>query len=558
MDTKKLRERMDKLAKMDIRECYIELLSITRAALDRIEELETETASDVWVHVFGDESERGNGTLFTIKHHGETVPVWLDVWAEPVQKYKRVPVHGAPRVSEPEAQGVGEVWVGLPPECNEHILPDGDDGEHDHCDNMRVWSEYPNGDHCGLYLYRVPIHGALLQGEREREQAPPTVWIGRDTKNGPFVAGTTKEDLNTVNLWGPIKVTGAEKPQECEGCKQAADLGYDIVEVCNQLQITLARAEAAEAHAKKVEQNWKAQRNALHTRLLEMESWEKAPIRLPEKTPLCPVCGGCWPTLCGAGPPPCGCVNWDIPRMDWFIHCAVRSAPPQREGVEECEDMSTFNIADIIETVGLMRKRLESGQGELSSAMCRLSLPMSEALLARVNELRSTRDALKAEMEERKARDKELEKPIADQGEVWVRLPTRANGKTPALGAVAFAPPDHHQAEMDGRSGMEWYRFPVRGVPEQTGCCMECQGTGFSGNEVRHPCPSCAAGAVAARLQGEYAARLDEAREEFQAILYESMEMAIEYRKGVEAERDALKKELAELVARDRGCGDED
>ena len=43
---------------------------------------------------------------------------------------------------------------------------------------------------------------------------------------------------------------------------------------------------------------------------------------------------------------------------------------------------------DIEESVALMRKRLESGQGTLASAMCRLSLPMAERLTRENEELR--------------------------------------------------------------------------------------------------------------------------------------------------------------------------
>lgn len=40
-----------------------------------------------------------------------------------------------------------------------------------------------------------------------------------------------------------------------------------------------------------------------------------------------------------------------------------------------------MDMREIAESVRLMRGRLETGQGSLQSAMCRLSLPMSEALL---------------------------------------------------------------------------------------------------------------------------------------------------------------------------------
>lgn len=44
--------------------------------------------------------------------------------------------------------------------------------------------------------------------------------------------------------------------------------------------------------------------------------------------------------------------------------------------------MSEFTVDEISDVVKTMRSRLESAQGGLHSAMCRLSLPMSEFLLA--------------------------------------------------------------------------------------------------------------------------------------------------------------------------------
>jgi len=44
--------------------------------------------------------------------------------------------------------------------------------------------------------------------------------------------------------------------------------------------------------------------------------------------------------------------------------------------------MMELTIADVRDSIRLMRARLEDGQGQLHMAMCRLSLPMSELLLA--------------------------------------------------------------------------------------------------------------------------------------------------------------------------------
>jgi len=43
-----------------------------------------------------------------------------------------------------------------------------------------------------------------------------------------------------------------------------------------------------------------------------------------------------------------------------------------------------FTIAEIAESINLMRKRYEQGQGRYADAMCRLSLPMSEYLLSEI------------------------------------------------------------------------------------------------------------------------------------------------------------------------------
>ena len=44
--------------------------------------------------------------------------------------------------------------------------------------------------------------------------------------------------------------------------------------------------------------------------------------------------------------------------------------------------MMELTIADVRDSIRHMRARLEDGQGQLHMAMCRLSLPMSELLLA--------------------------------------------------------------------------------------------------------------------------------------------------------------------------------
>ena len=49
-----------------------------------------------------------------------------------------------------------------------------------------------------------------------------------------------------------------------------------------------------------------------------------------------------------------------------------------------------ITINEIRESVRFMRRRLEEGQGDVTSAMCRLSLQMSEKLLLYIDELEDT------------------------------------------------------------------------------------------------------------------------------------------------------------------------
>lgn len=48
--------------------------------------------------------------------------------------------------------------------------------------------------------------------------------------------------------------------------------------------------------------------------------------------------------------------------------------------------MTEHTLEDVRDAIRLMRQRLESGQGRADQAMCRLSLSMSEFLLARIDE----------------------------------------------------------------------------------------------------------------------------------------------------------------------------
>lgn len=50
--------------------------------------------------------------------------------------------------------------------------------------------------------------------------------------------------------------------------------------------------------------------------------------------------------------------------------------------------MTDARMNEILATVGHMRARLEDGQGQAHDAMCRLSLEMSEELVAKIAALR--------------------------------------------------------------------------------------------------------------------------------------------------------------------------
>jgi hypothetical protein len=67
-------------------------------------------------------------------------------------------------------------------------------------------------------------------------------------------------------------------------------------------------------------------------------------------------------------------------------------------------DGNEFTLERVREDIGFMEKRLREGQGNLVSSMCRLSLPASKWLLARVAELEhkvqeATLDGTNAERE---------------------------------------------------------------------------------------------------------------------------------------------------------------
>ena len=63
--------------------------------------------------------------------------------------------------------------------------------------------------------------------------------------------------------------------------------------------------------------------------------------------------------------------------VDRLIASAHSADPPWPEGSDD-------PLENVRAAIGLMRMRLDSGQGTLASAMCRLSLPMAEWLLAKV------------------------------------------------------------------------------------------------------------------------------------------------------------------------------
>ena len=60
-----------------------------------------------------------------------------------------------------------------------------------------------------------------------------------------------------------------------------------------------------------------------------------------------------------------------------------------------------FTIEEIEESIGFMRKRLESEQGDLHNAMCRLSLPMSEFLLKELKTMTAMWKGLKGALDKR-------------------------------------------------------------------------------------------------------------------------------------------------------------
>ena len=73
-------------------------------------------------------------------------------------------------------------------------------------------------------------------------------------------------------------------------------------------------------------------------------------------------------------------MDHELSPKGWLLGCPDSSNAPMCLDWPECHE-------EIAESIGYMRKRLESGQGALASAMCRLSLPMSEKLLRLVGEL---------------------------------------------------------------------------------------------------------------------------------------------------------------------------